>query len=122
MKRLRGVKGIPDFLLTFNAAPQISIFVELKHENTNIHLLQANCLDELDRMGCPAALLTYTRDKDWAIYFPPFLDKMKNIRSLKNPCIRVEELSAETLLSRGRTDGCLTGTEMTKARNRRNRM
>jgi hypothetical protein len=105
VKRVRGVKGIPDFIVTFESHKNITIFLELKHGNTKLHTLQAATLDELYYMGAVAVLLNLLDDDTWAIYFPPFLDNHKRLRCLKNPDTVTPELDAVALLTRikGRT-------------------
>ncbi len=105
VKRVRGVKGIPDFIVTFASHPKITIFLELKHGNTHLHAIQAATLDELHYMGCPAVLLNLQEDDTWAAYFAPFLDKHKRLRCLKTPDAILRELTGEALLTRfrGRT-------------------
>lgn len=97
VKRLVGVKGIPDFVVSFKDTPYTPIFVELKHDNTRIHLLQAVCLDELYTYGILAVLLSYKDDGYWDVYYPPFLDKHKRLRSLKTPDATLENLTARGL-------------------------
>jgi hypothetical protein len=97
VKRLVGVKGIPDFIVSFKDAPYRPIFVELKHDNTRIHLLQAVCLDELHLFGIHAILLSYRDDGRWDVYHPPFLDKHKRLRTLKTPDTTLENLTAQGL-------------------------
>jgi hypothetical protein len=94
VKRLRGVKGIPDFILTFKTHPGIPVFTELKHEKPNIHPIQAATIDELHNMGCVTILLILTSDNRWAIFLPPILDKRLKVRTLKDPDIILDELSA----------------------------
>ena len=97
VKRVAGVKGIPDFIVSFKNAPHKPIFVELKHDNTRLHLLQAVCLDDLHLHGIYAVLLNYKNDGLWDVFFPPFLDKHKRIRDLKTPDTTLENLTAEGL-------------------------
>jgi hypothetical protein len=97
VKRLTGVKGIPDFIVSFKSELWQPIFVELKHDNTRLHLLQAVCLDELLLYGIRAVLLNYREDGKWDVYHPPFLDKHKILRSLKTPDTTLENLTAEGL-------------------------
>ena len=97
VKRVTGVKGIPDFIVSFKNTPHKPIFVELKHHNTRLHLLQAVCLDELHLHGILAVLLNYRDAGYWDVYFPPFLDNHKRLRSLKTPDTTLETLTAEGL-------------------------
>ena len=97
VKRLVGVKGVPDFLISFKDAPYEPIFVELKHDNTKLHLLQAVCLDELYTYGIRSLLLTYRSDEQWDVYHPPFLDMHKRLRTLKTPDTTLEYLTAKGL-------------------------
>lgn len=93
VKRVTGVKGIPDFIVSFRGIPHKPIFVELKHDNTKIHPLQAVCLDELHTYGILAVLLIYRSDNKWEVHRPPFLDKHLRLRSLKTPDLVLEELT-----------------------------
>lgn len=97
VKRVTGVKGIPDFIVSFENAPFKPIFVELKHGNTRLHLLQAVCLDDLYLHGIYAVLLNYRDAGQWDVYYPPFLDDHKRIRSLKTPDATLEHLTATGL-------------------------
>ena len=93
VKRVTGVKGIPDFIVSFKNAPQKPIFVELKHDNTKLHMLQAVCLDELHSYGIAAVLLNYRADERWDVHRPPFLDNHLRLRSLKKPDVTLDKLT-----------------------------
>lgn len=93
VKRVTGVKGIPDFIVSFRDTPHKPIFVELKHDNTKLHSLQAACLDELHTYGIIAVLLNYRADGKWEVHKPPFLDRHLRLRTLKNPDKILEELT-----------------------------
>lgn len=93
VKRVTGVKGIPDFIVSFRDTPHKPLFVELKHDNTKIHMLQAVCLDELHTYGILAVLLNYREDKRWDVHFPPFLDTHLRLRSLKKPDATLDKLT-----------------------------
>ena len=97
VKRLTGVKGLPDFLISFKDAPNKPLFVELKHDNTRLHTLQAIYLDELYTYGILAVLLIYKDNGTWDVFHPPFLDKHKRLRSLKTPDVSLTKLNVEGL-------------------------
>jgi len=97
VKRLTGVKGVPDFIIIFKDDPHKPIFVELKHENMRLHTLQAICLDELHTYGILAVLLIYRDNGSWDVYHPQFLDMHKRLRSLKTPDASLQKLSAAGL-------------------------
>lgn len=97
VKRVRGVKGIPDFIVAFRSAPGVTFFVELKHANVRLHPVQAATLDDLARMGIPAILLNYISDGCWDIHFPPFIVAGR-LRDMKVADRRCESLSADKLI------------------------
>ena len=96
--RTVGLKGFPDFIVAFESHPKTAFFIELKHDNHNIHTLQARTIDDLHRAGLVSLLLNYTAKGEWWVYYPPFLNERMQLRSLKQPDAVLGRLSGEGLL------------------------
>ena len=83
VRRMDGVKGIPDFLLTYDHWPRIAIFTEVKAVGSPRQMIgldrsQAIRLQDLFCCGLLARVLVRVSERSWAACGGPFLDAKSN--------------------------------------------
>ena len=87
VRRMEGVKGVPDFLLSVNARPSLVVFTEVKAIETDgcavgLDMSQAIQLRDFTQCGFVARVLVLVLrshgESKWAVCDGPFLDDKLN--------------------------------------------
>ena len=88
VRRMDGVRGVPDFLLTCHARPRIAIFTEVKAIESlsapvKLDMNQSVRLQDLLQCGLLARVLVCISESSWAVCDGPFLDAKLNQLNLR---------------------------------------